>query len=177
MPSVTPTTSWEESPLQLISAEIIPEGLEPLGQLKKGAKLIVSSIAVNITISEVKYMPRFNPRKPNLKYYSTFEGPGLSGIVITEQWTAAYDSREAVRHGYVCFDVNPDKLKLTNFVCLRLGKGVSRMDAIADGAEKVDIGLVKVQGAEDYMRVGIFEVGPKDKDWIEKGKVRTVTLV
>jgi hypothetical protein len=177
--SVNLAKSWEDSPLQVISTDITPAGLDPLGRVRSGAKIIVSSIVVNISISEAYSLPRFNPRKPDLKCYSMFKGPGLSGMVVTEGWTVAYDSREAIRHGYVCFDKNLDRLSLMEFSCLRLGKGVSRTDQVAEGAEKVDTGLllVKVEGSDQYKRVGIFEVGPNNEDWIEKGQLRTLTIV
>ncbi|KAE9369015.1 HET-domain-containing protein [Stipitochalara longipes BDJ] len=173
------TKSWEDSPLQVISADITPAGLDPLGRVRSGAKIIVSSIVVDISISEAYYLPRFNPRKPDWKCYSMFKGPGLSGMVVTDGWTVAYDRREAIRHGYICFDENPDKLSLMEFSCLRLGKGVSRTDQVGEGAEKVDTGLllVKVEGSDQYKRVGIFEVGPNDEDWIARGQLRTLALV
>jgi len=175
-PSPNPTKLWEISPLRPISAHITLEGIDRFGRVHSGAKLVPSSIVVTINISDVSYLPAFppitltsntTPCPKALDYRHGRHRPVKCNLY----------PREALHHSYVCFNQNPEILTLIEFCCLRLGRRVSRLSLGGDGKEVVDMGLVKWgEGECYYRRVGIFEV-EVGEEWIEKGQVRTLTIV
>jgi hypothetical protein len=176
---------WECQPLKIIATYITPDGVDLFGRVASGSKIVLSSIVVDIEINESYYVPRFYTHTPELKCYFMFKGPGLPGISISKEYTAIYDHREAIADGYVCFNVNPRDLRFTTFRCLRLGKGVTRMNqgeytsTIGNPSQMVDTGLVllQVENTDDCKRVGIFEVAPNNDAWSSKGKFVRVGIV
>jgi len=75
------------------------------------------------------------------------------------------------------FDIDPPELPEITVVCLQLGTGKSARNkpSIADNG----LVLMKAESEqpEVYRRVGMFDVGSKDEDWLALRRERTIRIV